>query len=740
MTMAPAQDRDVAKHYKLPSAFPDEWPADLDETSAESGNEHEEPDEDEPNLTRGGSKMNRRKSKYHALNQENRRKSFLPGAAMNGSMGSSKPSGRMNAQMLERLVASNFERFVRAKATVDNVYFEMRNQGSQDPQNPDGPSKYALKEASEYGVQSIRLPLEDVVAKAEEVWGPALQGRQREEELKSVINAMERHRPVFELGDNLRKSIRLRDFHATVDQYNRARRFASDAKILSDRAQAVDRELKKEEVHMILVIGRMWSDAKRQIDAFVLDLWKCLSNYQGDNIPGSDGPIEEYMEIIITLLEIGVEDNPVWVWLCARYAYLNEKTRAFCNRFRMRIETLRRQLANAEKPRPQTLATFLRYPSSDPATGTVNDKIDMDAVVDMWDCVSAFLKKLLSPEGGLLGEVLDFWETIKSFIGGEKQKLLPSGFEGQSRKHHNLSEESIADLRDGVLELMDLIRTNVSSLLGDAPIEDISSLVTQVEEALQSQALFRSETREVPDFPARNGEFWEDFAFWPPYSNSLSAAHYLSDILILIGSAASHMASSSVVSNSPEMHDQLKVFVNTARERCVNAICAAWDIDAGYSSHLETWTRDPEQKDMTTTPCILVAFEDDLLAAIQKILYISDAMTKPQFGDIVSPPSSELLLVVREQFAASIYKTFTGMVDNAEDPLQAGSAEVVSALSSPHDGRIHGVDFTNKVSSFPSLLFKATNGCLTRFVPRMYECFSHCPTSDTSGQITYLTS
>lgn len=701
--MSSAQDRDVAKHYKLSSAFPDEWPANLDETSSESENENEEQDVDEPNLVRKGSKMNRRKSKYHALNQENRRKSFLPGAAMNGSMRGPSAPGRVNDHTLERLVASNFERFVRTKATVDNVYFEMRNQGSYDPHNPTGPSKYALKEASEYGVQSIRMPLEDVVAKAEEVWGPALQGRQREEELKSVINALERHRPVFELGDNLRKSIRLRDFHAIVDQYNRARRFASDAKILTERAQAMNRELKKEEVHMILVIGRMWTDAKRQINAFVLDLWKCISNYQGDNIPGSDGPIEEYMEIIITLLEIGVEDNPVWVWLCARYAYLNEKTRTFCNRFRVRIETLRRQLANSEKPKPQTLATFLRYPASDPATGTINDKIDMDAVVDMWDCVSAFLKKLLSPEGGLLGEVLDFWETIKSFIGGDKQKLLPAGFEGQSRKHHNLSQESISDLRDGVVELMNLIRTNVSSLLGDPPFEDIASLVTQVEEALQSQALFNSEAREVPDFPLQSGEFWEDYAFWPPHSNSLSAAHYLSDILILIGSAASNMASSSVVSDSDEMQDQLKGFVSMARERCVSAICSAWDIDAEYSKHLETWSRDPDQKDMTTTPGILVAFENDLLDATRRILYISEAMAKPQFGDVVSPPSSELLLMVRQQFVASIYKTFTGMVDNAEDPIQSGSNEVVSALSSPHDGRIHGVDFTNKVS-IPILL------------------------------------
>ena len=91
---------------------------------------------------------------------------------------------------LKELVESNFERFVRAKATIDNVYTEMRNQGI-DPEPHLDPrhsrqvsrssghfrnfsggsaagiasrsapqtSKNALRKESEYGVQGIRAPL-----------------------------------------------------------------------------------------------------------------------------------------------------------------------------------------------------------------------------------------------------------------------------------------------------------------------------------------------------------------------------------------------------------------------------------------------------------------------------------------------------------------------------------------------------------------------------------------------------
>jgi exocyst complex component 2 len=72
-------------------------------------------------------------------------------------------------------------------------------------------------------------------------------------------------------------------------------------------------------------------------------------------------------------------------------------------------------------------------------------------------------------------EVIDFWESAQSFIDGKVQKTLPTGIDGQSRKHHRLSSDGTRDLQNGAVELIDIIRENVFSFCG-SPIEDISML------------------------------------------------------------------------------------------------------------------------------------------------------------------------------------------------------------------------------------------------------------------------
>src|ERR1700761_5182055 len=51
---------------------------------------------------------------------------------------------------LKVLVESNFERFVRAKATIDNVYTEMRNQGVE----PEAPRPSTPRHSRQFSRQS----------------------------------------------------------------------------------------------------------------------------------------------------------------------------------------------------------------------------------------------------------------------------------------------------------------------------------------------------------------------------------------------------------------------------------------------------------------------------------------------------------------------------------------------------------------------------------------------------------
>ncbi|KAL4895939.1 exocyst complex component Sec5-domain-containing protein [Aspergillus ambiguus] len=745
-------DVEVANYYNIPSAYPEEWPAELDEDDesdtetlgrrgsrsryfalerSNSGYKGTAPgaykgpngrdnavsmDEPDP-LGTGDSVLKILKRRGLSLDEESRLRNrfllsstafspalFLSQAHSDASiqslldgLGFLSRSIDQKSASLKVLVEANFERFVRAKATIDSVYTEMRNQGkTQDLSTSrgtrrsshfrmsstnvanSGPGKNALTKESEYGMKGIRGPLLEASVKAEEVWGPALGGREREQALKSVVDMMERHRDVYEIGALLSKSIKQRDYESVFEQYTKARTLANNAKNIADVAMSKNRSLSDEETHVILAMGRMWIDVDQQIQVFKRDLWKRLGDVPTTSTTvTASGPVEEHMELIGALLELGVEDNPIWVWLLSRYEFLKTKINSFCDRCKAEIEILRRRLESGEKPTPQAVASYLRLAPRD-GVAVNHTVLDTDQVIELWECVHTYLTRLLSSQGGILGEVLDFWEVAQSFIDGSKQKLLPTGFEGESRKHHRLASSDAKDLEQGVVELISLIRENVLSLFADAPAEEIPVLPSPKSPSTPNSPMglgvtptesrFKLDPRNMPFPSPKRGEPWEDFAFWPPFSNSLSGVHYLGQFLVIIGTAASEMAALGPVTRDGNAHDLLKTLVSVSRERSVRAACSAWGKDAEVCKMLEDWTRDSERRDLTKMPGLFVAFENAILGGMQKILYISEAMVKSGDVDVVTQPPAKLLQMVRTQFVSSVYKALSGLVENAEHP------------------------------------------------------------------------
>ena len=117
----------------------------------------------------------------------------------------------------------------------------------------------------------------------------------------------------------------------------------------------------------------------------------------------------------------------------------------------------------------------------------------------------------------------------------------------------------------------------------------------------------------------------------------------------MVGSGASEMASVAPVGRGDMTQlEMLKTLVGAARERCVTALCAAWNKDAENIKFVEDWKRSKESGDVTCMPACFAAFEGALLVGMQKILYIPEAMAKPGAEDIVLPPRSEERRVGKE--------------------------------------------------------------------------------------------
>jgi exocyst complex component 2 len=657
---------------------------------------------------------------------------------------------------LKVLVESNFERFVRAKSTIDNVYANMRDQGI-DPENTRRPHsrhasrgghsrgasgpfspvmglgapnkvptnekrKNALIKESEYGVLGIKAPLLDVAVKAEEVWGPALGGREKEDVLKSILSTMEKHRGLFEVGPSLHDAIKRQDYDTLVEDYLRAKKYAEEAKNVVDISVSNRAELSDTDTYRVLVTARMWSDVEDQITAFKRDVWKKLAgtHFTKQASTSEDDRPEEHMALINILLELGVDDNPIWVWLASRYDYLKNKITSSSERSKVEIEILRRRLANGEKPSAKAIAEHLRSANVLERRGA-SSKMDSANVLDFWDYLHESMSTLLSTQGGILGEVVEFWETAKSFIDGKAAARLPGGIDGTSKKHHRLSTDGVRDLRAGATELVGLIREHILTFFTDPPIDDISLLFSPLPPTPEtprtpasasllsprSATRFKFDPNDIPPPSPKRGEAWEQHAFWPPNGNALSGVHYLSKILALVGTAAIEMANLSIIQSSPESVEQLKALVGSARENCLRAVCGAWNIDADNCKLLEDWTRIPEKKELTNMPNRFMALQAVLLTNLQKILYIPDTVNRPG-PEIVVPPSQKLIGNVRAQFMTSLYKTFSGMVENAEKSkiIANGSAdEDIEGITVPARGifpadmGLNLVDMADRVSS-----------------------------------------
>ncbi|TGO08103.1 hypothetical protein BTUL_0226g00140 [Botrytis tulipae] len=609
---------------------------------------------------------------------------------------------------LKVLVESNFERFVRAKATIDNVYTEMKYRGAEPPTASrarphsrhasrssfrassgnqigmttpapvDVRKKNALMKESEYGVLGIKTPLLDVSAKAEEVWGPALGGREKEDSLKVMAGTVDRYKEYYEVNAAITDSIKRKDYESIVEEYTKARRFADDAKKLTETLGNTPPT--DPQIHQILLAARVWHDVEQQIEDFKRDVWKKLSLAQGsartDGIFGAQQ--DQHMELIGILLELGVTDNPIWVWLLSRFDHLKVKIQTTSDRSKIEIEILRRRLASADKPTPQVIATHLRSLGRQ----IVDNKqvsVDSPDIIELWEKLNSFLHSMFSAQG-ILGEVTEFWQTVQSFIDGRAQKALPVGINGKSREHHRFSDENIIELQQGTVELVDMLRESIYELFVDPPIEDISALFSplpptprtpRTADSLTPSALrgsrFTFDPNNLPPPSPRRGEAWEKFAFWPPWSNSASGVHYLAKFLALVGSGASEMSGvSPVINGDGSALERLKALVGGARERCVTAILAAWNKDAENIKVLEDWRRSPDKRDLTRMPANFSAFESAILSGMQKILYISDASIKQGSAEIVLPPPAKLLQMVRSQFVTTLYKALSGMVENAE--------------------------------------------------------------------------
>ena len=98
------------------------------------------------------------------------------------------------AEALKHLVHTNFDRFVSAKVTVDHVYEEMKSK--------------QLNPEEEYGTRFLEKSLNEANSRADQIYGPIVERRQKVEKVRSTLTVLQRYKFFFNLPSNLLESIK----------------------------------------------------------------------------------------------------------------------------------------------------------------------------------------------------------------------------------------------------------------------------------------------------------------------------------------------------------------------------------------------------------------------------------------------------------------------------------------------------------------------------------------------------
>lgn len=639
---------------------------------------------------------------------------------------------------LKLLVESNFERFVRAKTTIDNVYTEMKNHGQDSDSDQysgtrpslasrmattrrmnDGPSngyaryqdhninqdkrKNALVKESDYGTQGIKLPLLDVTVKAEEVWGPALGGHEREETLKALLASFEKNRGVLEVEAAIKDCIKRHDYEAISKEYARAQRFANDARILANKTNEDQTRQDESRMYQIILTSRMWADVQERLSLFKQEAWrKLMETATTKRLPRDARKTNDLADLTSILLQIGVDDNPIFSWLTKRRAHLQERITNSFERSRVELEIYRRRLNNGSDVTEVQLASHLRVAVSPPNAEIDSVHLDRVQIIQFWHHLQKSLELLLSSTDGILGEVIEYYETTQSFVGGFKQKAIPDATGERSQTHRRLSGEEVRDVEKGILDLCAYIQSQVHTLFTQAPDEDMSALLSPTSPVSKVPQSARILAKQMQISLSKSGKQWDLLSYWPPYSNCRSAAYFLRAIITQVCNAAIEMTSLHVVNQDASLMQMLRGSISDIREGIITAVTTAWVYDSGRCGDLEDWVRPVDKTDVTNMPYHLRTFEASMISDLQQIAYVSEIINAPGTRDIVKPPSNAQLETIQQAFQGSLFKAFGCIVERTSqavirDPgsdLMATS-DVKAALQHSHGTPIDASDIVS---------------------------------------------
>ncbi|KAJ8104277.1 exocyst complex component Sec5-domain-containing protein [Lipomyces tetrasporus] len=622
--------------------------------------------------------------------------------ADDGKSGSGDSGGWHDMTVLQR----NFDMFVKMKSTLDTAHKEMK--------------KDFLQESKNWGVADIDQLIDDANMKAAQIMKPVMDNKSKGDRLKATLSLIEKNRYLFDLPGALLANIKRGDHDSLVRDYRRGRTLTEEIRTLPHSTELSDYLVQQRRV-----IERIWGEVEVVVEDYKSSVWKQLSEARPD---------DNYVLYISILLELGVEDNPIWVWLQTLVDNLKSQMEEAFDDLNSSLQILRKEVCNTPPASTNTATEyflnaikFATLESHNSKFATLESK-DLPEIERMWVTLKDVIEEVTKYFGK---QIALFWECASGFLDGRTQSSLPVGQKGESKVHLTLSREEDARIRTDARELVELYASSVADFFvrSVADSEDKAANVertkTMDSESEMDANTPRSERKmmnlpntsaaslsasarlatslkndriaeahrqidlpttspsslEAPISPRSPGseKNFELYAFLPPNANAIGTTFFLSQLLNTLGSLASELAGLSI---SSRHIDVLRTMMSTVRERCVGGACLSWQQDAKRFKMAEDWNPTSTRK-CTRVPGLFLQYQSVVLDGLQKLVFIPGAEKKSK-AVVILPPSSKLVSSIKTQFANSIFLTLNGLVQCAV----AGDKKAIGVNGSPLKTRV----------------------------------------------------
>lgn len=546
------------------------------------------------------------------------------------------------SEALRYLVEHDYDRFVQSKSSLDSVFKNIQTAGFNDSD-------------SSLGFQHLKALIDDSNAKATIIMKPVMDNKAKDERLRTALSLVDGNKYLFNLPSLILTHIKNNDHDSLIRDYRRGKDMRSSENEILSSSESLTNKMEQQRV-----LERIWNEVEEIVDEYKMQEWKILANTTAE---------QNYLSIITKLLELGVEDNPIFEWISSQTSQFEldfesafDKLSSTTDNYRINILTIPQNpavpLLNAIKALADTVTASASISSStvmagnppsdssmssSPASNKDSIIFDSPSVIEMWLTVRIIFQDI----NNLISKFCIFWKHCKEFMDGVPQRNLPTGWQNESKTHLAFTESELHDIENNGKKIVNLISSRVEHFFSDVvpkskPNNDISS---------------RENSIALPE---------DSPQFLPPFSNSLSSVKYLSKIMYLLASGFNEL---DINFKSREVSKLLQGVLTNVREKAILAIIHAWEQDATVFCLIEDWIPSKTLNSIKT-PEYFYAYQITVLTGVGDVLKLSNAGQSID-GEVIPQISATLV----KQIQGCFYNTVSATLDSVMRlviPLEKG--------------------------------------------------------------------